>query len=53
MAEPLAVSAGERLQRAAQLIAERGASDLVVLGAASHHPIGVLSTLDVASVYAD
>jgi CBS domain-containing protein len=51
--EPLAVSADERLARAAQLMAEHGVSHLVVLDAASGHPIGVLSTLDVATVYAE
>jgi hypothetical protein len=30
----------------------RNASDLVAVDAASGHPVGVLSTLDVASVYA-
>jgi CBS domain-containing protein len=50
--EPLAVSADERLPRAAQLMAEHGVSHLVVLDAASGHPIGVLSTIDIATVYA-
>jgi CBS domain-containing protein len=50
--EPLRVSADERLDRAAQLMAEHGVSHLVVADAADGHPIGVLSTLDVAAVYA-
>lgn len=50
--EPLTVSADERLHRAAQLMVEHGVSHLVVLDAASGHPAGVLSTLDVATVYA-
>jgi CBS domain-containing protein len=51
--EPFAVSADERLPRAAQLMAEHGVSHLVVLDAASGHPMGVLSTLDLVAVYAD
>jgi CBS domain-containing protein len=50
--EPLAVSSDERLDRAAQLMAEHGVSHLVVADAADGHPIGVLSTLDLATVYA-
>jgi CBS domain-containing protein len=50
--EPLRVSSDERLDRAAQLMAEHGVSHLVVADAAGGHPIGVLSTLDVAAVYA-
>lgn len=51
--EPLSVSAGESLHRAAQLIAEHGVAHLVVLDPASGYPVGVLSTLDIAAVYAD
>lgn len=51
--EPLTVSADQRLDRAAQLMAEHSVSHLVVLDAADGHPIGVLSTLDIASVYAE
>lgn len=50
--EPLTVSDDERLDRAAQLMAEHGVSHLVVVDAADGHPIGVISTLDIASVYA-
>lgn len=50
--EPLAVSEGERLERAAQMMTEHGVSHLVVLDAASGYPTGVLSTLDLAAVYA-
>lgn len=50
--EPLTVPADERLDRAAQLMVQHGASHLVVLDAAHGHPIAVLSTLDIASVYA-
>jgi CBS domain-containing protein len=50
--EPLSVSSDERLDRAAQLMAEHGISHLVVLDAADGHPIGVLSTLDLAAAYA-
>jgi CBS domain-containing protein len=51
--EPLAVSASESLYRAAQLMAEHGVTHLVVLDAAGGHPVGVLSTLDIAAAYAD
>lgn len=50
--EPLAVSAEEPLDRAAQLMAEHGVSHLVVLDGTSGHPVGVVSTLDIASVFA-
>ncbi|HEX5192053.1 MAG TPA: CBS domain-containing protein [Solirubrobacteraceae bacterium] len=50
--EPLAVSSDERLDRAAQLMAEHGVAHLVVLDAAGGYPVGVLSTLDLAAVYA-
>ncbi len=50
--EPLAISADERLDRAVQLMSEHSVSHLVVLDAASGYPIGVISTLDVAAVYA-
>ena len=50
--EPLAVSADDSLRRAAQLMVEHGVAHLIVLDAASGHPIGVISTLDVAAVYA-
>lgn len=50
--EPLSVSAKASLHRAAQLMAEHGVSHLVVLDAASGYPIGVISTLDIATVYA-
>jgi CBS domain-containing protein len=50
--EPLAVSSDERLDRAARLMAEHGISHLVVIDAAGGRPRGVLSTLDLAAVYA-
>ena len=49
--EPLTVSSEERLDRAAQLMVEHGVSHLVVLDAAGGRPVGILSTLDVATVY--
>jgi len=51
--EPLAISSDERLQRAAQMMHEHAVSHLVVLEAASGKPVGVLSTLDLAAVYAE
>ncbi len=50
--EPLAISDDEPLDRAVQMMSEHGVSHLVVVEAASGYPIGVLSTLDIAAVYA-
>jgi CBS domain-containing protein len=50
--EALAISARESLDRAAQLMSEHSVSHLVVLDSASGHPIGILSALDLAGVYA-
>jgi CBS domain-containing protein len=50
--EPLAVSAGESLLRAAQLMSEHGVTHLIVLDATGGYPVGILSTLDVVAVYA-
>jgi predicted transcriptional regulator len=51
--ETISVSANEPLAGAAQLMIEHGVSHLVVRDAASGYPVGVLSTLDIAAVYAD
>lgn len=51
--EALAISARESLDRAAQMMSEHSVSHLVVLDSASGHPIGILSTLDLAGVYAE
>jgi CBS domain-containing protein len=51
--EPLALSSDDRLDRAAQMMAEHGVSHVLVNDAATGHPIGILSTLDIAAVYAD
>jgi CBS domain-containing protein len=48
--EPVAVSGDESLHRAGQLMSEHGVSHLVVLDPANGHPIGVLSTPDIAAV---
>ena len=48
----LMVSPDESLQRAAQLMTEHGTAHLVVVDPASGHPVGVLSTLDVAAALA-
>ncbi len=50
--DPLSISAGDRLGRAAQLMTEHGVSHLVVRDAAGGFPVGILSTLDLAAVYA-
>jgi len=50
--EALTVSADEPLRTAAQMMSEHGVSHLLVVDAAGGYPVGVLSTLDVATVYA-
>jgi len=50
--EHLSVSSGESLHRAGQLMTEYGVSHLIVLDESSGEPVGVLSTLDIASMYA-
>lgn len=50
--EHLSVSTRESLHRASQLMTEYGVSHLIALDASSGEPVGVLSTLDIASVYA-
>jgi len=44
------VSSDDRLEWAAQLMAERGVSHLAVLDPRTRRPVGVLSTLDVARI---
>jgi CBS domain-containing protein len=44
------VASDERLDRVAQLMAEKGVSHLAVLDPSSKLPVGILSTLDVARV---
>jgi CBS domain-containing protein len=44
----LTVFSDDDLRRAAQLLAEHGASHLVVLDRGTSRPVGVLSTLDLA-----
>lgn len=51
--EPLTVSAETTVQAAAQLMSEHGVSHVVVVDAAGGYPVGVLSSLDIAAVYAD
>jgi CBS domain-containing protein len=46
------IGADEDLPRAAQLMAEHGMAHLVVVQPHSGHPVGVLSTLDLAGVLA-
>lgn len=50
--EPLSVSADDSLVHAAQLMSEHAVSHLVVLDPSSGYPMGILSTLDIASAYA-
>jgi CBS domain-containing protein len=50
--ELVTVGPGESLARAAQLLTEHQVSHLVAVKAEDGHPVGVLSTLDVAGVLA-
>lgn len=50
-AEAATISAGELLERAAQLMLEHHVSHLVVLHEQGGYPVGIISTLDVASAY--
>jgi CBS domain-containing protein len=50
--EPLSVSADDSLHRAAQLMAEHAVTHLVVHDSAGGYPVGILSTLDLATVLA-
>jgi crotonyl-CoA carboxylase/reductase len=51
--ETLTVGADEPIRRAAQLMSEHGVSHLMVVDGAGGYPLGVVSTLDIATVYAD
>ena len=50
--ETLTVSADEPLRNAAQLMSDHAVSHLVVVDGAGGYPLGVLSSLDIASAYA-
>jgi CBS domain-containing protein len=50
--EPLTIAGDEKLARAAQLMAEHGVSHLIVVASGTGHPVGVLSTLDMAEALA-
>ena len=50
--EPVTVSSDAPVQEAARLMSEHRISHLVVVEGASGYPAGVLSTLDLARVYA-
>ena len=50
--EALAISGDDMLDRAVRLMSEHKVAHLVVVGAASGRPVGVLSTLDVAGLLA-
>jgi CBS domain-containing protein len=47
------VRSDDRLEHAAQLMAEHGVSHLAVMDETSGRPVGVLSSLDIARVIAD
>lgn len=50
--EPLTISSDAPIQDAARLMNDRAVSHLLVVDSASGYPAGVISTLDVASIYA-
>jgi CBS domain-containing protein len=50
--EALTISDDEPLRNVAQLMSEHGVSHLVVVDGAGGYPLGVLSTLDIATVCA-
>ncbi len=47
------VTPGETIQRAAQLMTEHGTAHLIVVDGVAARPVGVLSTLDIASTLAE
>jgi CBS domain-containing protein len=49
--EVVTVSSDASLAHAAQLMATHELSHLIVVDAANGHPVGIVSTLDVAAVY--
>jgi len=50
--EPITVSSDASVQDAARMMSNQGVTHLVVVEGASGYPAGVISMLDVASVYA-
>jgi CBS domain-containing protein len=50
--EPLSIAGSKPVREAARMMAEHGVSHLVVLDRASGYPSGIISTLDIASLYA-
>ena len=53
VADPATIDAGDPLQRAAQVMSERGAMHLIVVEGNGARAVGVLSTLDLAAVMAE
>jgi CBS domain-containing protein len=51
--EVVTVRSSERLDCAAQLMVDHNVTHLIVVDAATGHPAGVLSALDVAAAYGD
>ena len=49
--EAKTIPADDLLERAAQLMSEHGVSHLVVVDPSAGYPVGVISTLDVASAF--
>lgn len=49
--ESLGISGDASLRRAAQTMAAEGVAHLVVKDAASGYPVGIISSLDIATVY--
>ena len=49
----MTVRSDDRLEHAAQLMAEHGVSHLAVIDEGSEQPVGMLSSLDIARVIAE
>ena len=52
VSEVVTVSSSDPLDHAAHLMVQHGLSHLIVVDAATGHPSGILSTLDVVAAYA-
>ena len=49
--EVVTISSADPLDYAAQIMAERRLTHLIVIDSATGHPAGVLSSLDIAAAY--
>ena len=51
LTEVVTITSEQTLQQAAELMNDHGVSHVVVIDAASGHPCGILSALDIAAAY--